>query len=195
MHAYQKILQTLAALSLAGCSMIGVRTAEQPAYQVLKKDQSVELRLYQPHTIISTHLPIATDAHANTNFQTLGGYIFGDNMQNIHIPMTIPVVQETKNAQQYMYFVLPKTYQAQNAPTPNSDKVLIEDRAAEHVASLKVNSTDTAYLAEQETMLRDWVSRQGNLSSKGTVRLAQYDPPWSIPWLRRTELMLPVDVR
>jgi hypothetical protein len=45
-------------------------------------------------------------------------------------------------------------------------------------------------LREQSVRLLAWMGRRG-LVADGEAALARYDPPWTLPFLRRNEILIP----
>ena len=81
--------KTLAALfsslTLAACSLVGIRTSPEPPYEVLKSDGKIELRQYQPQLIAETFVSEDYDRAGSAGFRRLAGYIFGGNQENEQI--------------------------------------------------------------------------------------------------------------
>ena len=82
------------AVALSGCTVFGIRTVEQPTYEVVDRlggGTPVEVRRYPPRLEAET----VVDARGGTwqaesdAFRTLAGFIFGNNRQRQEVAMTI----------------------------------------------------------------------------------------------------------
>ena len=133
-----KIITILTTLLLSGCSVFGVRTAEQPSYQVLNKVGNIQIRHYPALLVAETEVTEDYKNASSQGFQRLAGYIFGNNQKQLSLAMTAPVIQQQAETlamtapviQQksgstwLMAFVLPAGYSLSTAPIPN-DKTVI----------------------------------------------------------------------
>ena len=86
-------LQTLS----IGCTVFGVRTVEEPSYQVILQEENKEIRKYEPTIVAKTSVQGDYREAQNEGFRSLAGYIFGKNKKNTDIAMTAPVTQEPVN--------------------------------------------------------------------------------------------------
>lgn len=124
----------------------------------------------------------------NGSFMKLFRYIQGANVGKEQISMTTPVLME----QGSMSFVLPESHQ-QSAPAANEQAVEVSTLAARKVAvctySGKPEGPGRANsLAELRTWLR---SRQQRYREEPIY--AVYDGPFTLPWRRLNEVMLPLE--
>lgn len=200
----------LGAVCLAGCSVFGVRSGyEQPSYQVVDPvAEGLEVRRYGTRTaaqvVLDSDDPEATD---NAAFRILAGYIFGGNQSDESIDMTSPVAVaegekiamtapvETAGGDDDAYamrFFLPAAYSAADAPAPNDPRVEIVDVAPTTVAVLRFSGLagDTKIADRRRELLAglegsDW-------KPVGSPVSLFYDPPWTLPFLRRSEVAVAV---
>jgi DNA gyrase inhibitor GyrI len=87
---------------------------------------------------------------------------------------------------------MPARYTAQTLPAPKDERIRIVELPARTVASVRFSGFRTdAALAEQAARLAAFVTREG-LQPLGPPVFAYYDPPWSIPFLRRNEVLVDV---
>ncbi|MFN0002682.1 MAG: SOUL family heme-binding protein [Pseudohongiellaceae bacterium] len=109
------------------------------------------------------------------------------------IAMTAPVTMEAEktNPNQWrMSFVMPSQYTLASLPTPISPEVKLIEIPPQKKAVI----TYTGFNSEQKTQekaqeLRVWMKSK-NLNPTGEPQLARYNPPWTLPFLRRNEVML-----
>lgn len=184
------------AVITTGCSVFGIRTEEQPAYSVIKSAKPFEIRNYEPYVVAATLADGTFEKTRNSSFRILARYIFGGNQANQSISMTAPVMQNPKMESWTMAFSLPKTFSLANAPKPNDPRVELRQIPAETLAIVRFSgNVDEKKIREQEEVLKKWILEQQDLEIIGEARLASYDPPWTIPFLRRNEIMIPVNLK
>ncbi|MDE2815091.1 MAG: heme-binding protein [Chloroflexota bacterium] len=89
-----------------------------------------------------------------------------------------------------MAFVLPAGYTAETAPLPTNESVSIRQVEEHEVASIRFSGRLSNESAErQRAQLADWLQARG-LEHQGDWRIATYDPPFTIPWFRRNEVLV-----
>ena len=89
-----------------------------------------------------------------------------------------------------MAFVLPAGYTAETAPLPTNESVSIRQIEEHEVASIRFSGRLSNESAErQRAQLADWLQARG-LEHQGDWRIATYDPPFTIPWFRRNEVLV-----
>ena len=106
------------------------------------------------------------------------------------ITMTAPVLQKQSDNKWVMAFVLPSTYTLETLPKPLDEKMVIKKIPGKKVASLRFTGflSDTK-LSEKSDLLKAWLM-ENDYDPKSEPRLAGYDPPWTIPFLRRNEVLI-----
>ena len=77
---------------ISGCSVFGINTVEEAAYDVLMAEDNYELRLYEPMVVAETYIEDDFDKAGNQAFRKLFGYISGENTSSSEIAMTAPVI-------------------------------------------------------------------------------------------------------
>lgn len=172
---------------------------DQPLYTVVKAADglrsyaSYEIRKYAPYSICATTVDSEDDMMepmaSGKSFQTLAGYIFGDNTAEETMTMTTPVITEGKS----MYFVLPKSMSSETAPIPRSDKVMLRDVKSEVIACSEFSGIATeGEVNRQKALLEDALLLDGIMYDSATFKVFQYNPPQTLPWLRRNEVSFSV---
>jgi hypothetical protein len=103
--------------------------------------------------------------------------------------MTSPVEMEEGEALR-MSFFMPSKYRLEELPTPRDEHVRLERAPARTVAVLRFRGrvTDKRVRRMKEELLRR--VRQASWEMEGAPVLAQYDGPFALPFLRRTEVMV-----
>lgn len=183
---------------------------EHARYSVVASSGDVEIRDYAPQIVAETMVAGERDAAANEGFRRLAGYIFGANAPAEKIAMTAPVVQESQGAKIDMTapvaqeragaawkirFTMPAKHTMASLPRPTNPQVRLAETGAKRFAAIRFSGIAGADdLAEHEAKLLDYVKREG-LTPRGTPQYAFYDPPWTLPWNRRNEVMVEVGRR
>lgn len=202
---------------LAGCSVVGVRSGtEQPKYSVVERiDEGVEVRQYGARVAAEVTVNRrGRTASENAAFGALAGYIFGKNKAQTDIAMTSPVQTTSSRASasekiamtspvstatteggMTMRFFLPSTYTTDTAPEPLNSKVSVVDVAPETVATLRFSGLRTSSNVANHTA--ELLEKLGQTVwvPTGTPSAFFYDPPWTVPTLRRNEIVVLVEKR
>ena len=91
-----------------------------------------------------------------------------------------------------MSFSLPAKYTLNNAPIPKSSAVRLREKESELVITRRFsNFVSKEKVEDLGSGLLAWANEKG-LVIEGSVRIARYDPMWTIPFLRRNEIHLSV---
>ena len=204
----KKLITVLTTLFLAGCNVFGIRSAEEPHYQVLHDYGQLQIRLYPALVVAETGINADYKNSSNQGFQRLAGYIFGNNQKQQKMAMTAPVIQEQKTEtlamtapviQQksgpvwLMAFVLPKGYSVSTAPIPLDPAVIIKEFPEKKVAVIQYSGfLSEQGIEEKSEELKNWLTQQGH-KAISPARSAAYDPPWSLPFLRRNEVHIDIE--
>jgi hypothetical protein len=197
----------------SGCSVVGIRSTAEPDYSVLQKDELFEVREYEPLIVAETLVEADFDGAGNIAFKRLFGYISGDNQSAAKIDMTAPVMaldengnrgekismtapvtgQETALGWRFA-FVLPSSYTLENAPMPDNPEVRLAQVPARKVAVVSYSgSLNEVNYDENLKLLQQWML-QNQLKANSLPRVAGYDPPWTLPFLRRNEVMIDIQL-
>jgi hypothetical protein len=181
---------------------------EEPAYVSIEKTDAFEIREYQSKLIAQVLVNGTFDNASSKGFRLLADFIFGNNKTNDgskkiemtapvvsrdaseKIEMTAPVLSEEVEKGWYISFNMPKQYTKETLPVPNNSDVKIIEVPAEKYAVITFSGLvrDKKY-AEMLNLLNEEMKKR-NLDPRGAVILARYNPPWTLPFLRRNELMI-----
>ncbi|MFT5291365.1 MAG: hypothetical protein ACI82F_003444 [Planctomycetota bacterium] len=192
----------------SACSVFGIRTTEEAGYEVLVEDGDFELREYEQLVVVETLVGGDLGEKQNTAFFRLFDYISGENSaqqkiamtapvlqepESVEIEMTAPVFQEQTEGGWKMSFVLPREYTLENAPAPTNQNVALRQIQPKRVASIRYSGLRSETKMERQVeRLHKWIEAQG-LSVQSGPRSAAYDPPFTLPFLRRNEVLIEVD--
>jgi hypothetical protein len=178
----------------AGCAMVGfTSTLEQPNYKVIDTlPGGIEIRQYESRTFASSRVDGTGMESRRQGFRLLFNYITGENSSEEEISMTIPVATEIKDKEHVMQFFLPSEYDAASAPAPKNPNVSIGTIAPRVEAALEYTGSQSVQRAEMHAFLMKNALNDSNWQSKGDIRSMFYNPPFSIPFLRRNEVIVEV---
>ena len=200
----EKLITLLITLLLTGCGVFGIRTAKEPDYQLLTEDGPIQIRHYPSLVVAVTEVKGDYKSSGNQAFQRLAGYIFGNNRKQQKISMTTPVMQEQQQFETMamtapvlqqqagevwqMAFVLPSEYSLTMAPIPLNSAVKIQPIPNKKVAAICYSGSLTEQaIAAKSQQLKQWLIANG-YKAVSPARSAAYDPPWTLPFLRRNEV-------
>jgi hypothetical protein len=185
---------TLTSLVLIGPSM--AQTVSEPPYTLVKNDPPFEVRDYGVLTVAETLIEGDFDIAGSQGFRRVAGYIFGKNQnaqgESEKIAMTAPVTMEAQNQQWRMHFVMPQGMTLVNLPKPIDASVQLREVPAQRMAAVRFSGLTTAASIERQTqLLKDWLGRN-NLAYEDRPQLARYNDPFTLPWNRRNEILIPL---
>lgn len=190
----------------AACSVVGARSTEEPAYTVIARAGEVEIRRYGQRLAAEVTMPGDPVAARNAGFRPLADYIFGANRTRERIGMTAPVAQvpgerigmtapvaQSKAAEGWVIrFFMPARYNNETLPEPTDPRIRIVTLPEETLAVLRFSGTTDARTVEAETR-RLLAALQGSgWRAAGEPEAWFFDPPWTIPALRRNEIAVRV---
>lgn len=179
---------------VTGCAMIGfTSTLEQPDYEVIAElPGDVEIRRYAARTYAASRVDGTGMEARRQGFRLLFNYITGENAGEEEISMTIPVATEIKDREHVMQFFLPQDYTAANAPQPKNPNVSIGTLEPRIEAALEYTGSQSVQRAEMHAKLMTDALAKSDWKMSGDIRSMFYNPPFSIPFLRRNEVVVAV---
>ncbi len=164
---------------------------EMPAYSVIKKYGSMEIRQYPNMIVAQTMLMQSTqEQKMSGGFRTIAGYIFGGNDRNQKIAMTAPVVMKMGDTAS-MYFMMPKQYNSTQLPKPNSSKVEIVNERARVLAVIRFGGFSSEMKIEKYKNKLAAIISENNLKTTGPYMYMGYNAPWDVI-NRRNEVAIEV---
>ena len=162
---------------------------EEPVYQVEKawEAEQIEIRAYAPRIMAVTGI----NEDSDSGFRVLAGYIFGGNAEEQKIAMTAPV-QQTMAGEKEMAFMMPAEYALKDLPQPEDQRVSFREAPAYTAAVIQFSGWASAEKADENwQQLRRFLITKG-IDITGEPTLNQYNPPWTLPFMRRNEIIVPV---
>ena len=161
---------------------------EEANYEIVKENKNYEIRKYPDRLVIETN---STEGNG---FRKLFNYISGNNEENEEIKMTVPVTQEIKNGNMTMQFYLPLKFNKNNTPKPSNSEIKILTIEGGYYATIKYSgrSSDKNYLKNKEILEKEL--KKDNITILGLPIRASYNSPFTLPVLKRNEVMYRVDL-
>ena len=90
-------------------------------------------------------------------------------------------------------FVLPASYTLETTPLPSNPEVKLAVIPRKKVAVIRyAGSWKEQTMREKSEELDEWIQANG-LKRLSKPRSARYDPPWTLPFLRRNEIMIDIN--
>ncbi|AXA33181.1 SOUL family heme-binding protein [Francisella adeliensis] len=207
---FKKISALGLSIALSSCSVIGINNTPQAKYQDIKKDNNFSVRVYEP--VVEAQVTIEGKDYKsaiNKGFRELFKYITGSNISKQKISMTAPVITEQKsqdiemtapvliknneqNNSWTITFVMPAKMTLENAPKPTNKEVKLVEKPKTKVAVIEFNGyMDKQSIEVNTKKLKNWIA-SNNLEIIDRPQAAGYNPPWTIPFLRKNEVIIPV---
>jgi hypothetical protein len=177
---------------------------EQPEYKVTSSQGSIELREYGAMIVAEAEVKGERKAAITEGFRLIAAYIFGANKPSAKISMTAPVQQQAKqtiamtapvtqkasDGDWTVSFIMPKGWSMDTLPTPTNKRVKLVPVPDKKMVVIRFSGTaDDRSIATKTAELRKYAADH-TLSVIGEPVLAFYNPPWTLPFLRRNEIIL-----
>ncbi len=199
-------------LAMIALTFMGVVMAtEEPQFSILEKAPPFELRSYAPMILAEVKVEGDLEEASGQGFRLIAAYIFGQNQvsekiamttpvtiegqapKSAKIAMTSPVTIESNAGQWIVSFVMPAEYTMETLPKPLNSKVQLRQIPAIKRAVISFTGFyNENKVADRTLELEEWMKTK-NLQAAGTPKFARYNPPWTLPFMRRNEIM--IDVR
>ena len=188
-----QLILTLSALSLSACTMFGDISVKVAPFEVIMADGPFELRNYERLILVSTKMPHGMNS-ASGPFRRLFDYISGNNEKKEKIEMTAPVfMDQLGRTTEAMSFVLPESFSLVSAPSPKNPSVRLTQLTNYTVAVVTFSGfLNQKTIFNHKTLLENWIVDRG-MKTIGMAKAAGYNPPFTIPFLRRNEILIPVN--
>lgn len=203
------IIVAIIGIVLVGIVAVGpiMSDVETPVYEVVKSQGDIEIRQYDPMIIAEVQMSGKREDAIGEGFRFLADYIFGNNIINKNIKMTAPVLQQestkiamTAPVQQqsrgdywHISFVMPSEYTIDTLPKPVNEIITLKEILAKTLAVITFSGTNSdENVKVHEKILLEYVSAN-HLTVIGTPKYAFYNPPWTLPHMRRNEVMIEIE--
>lgn len=168
--------------------------AQAPAvrYDVVENFEGVEMRDYPAHVAIEITIRGNRKSTVNTGYRVLGEYLAGKNDKAQKIEMVMPICQFGEADLWKLYLSLPLEYKLDSVPKPLVSQIKLIDVHKKRFIVTKLGTmASDENISEANQALMDYVF-PNNLKITSQPIIAFYNPPWSLPFVRRNELMIEV---
>jgi hypothetical protein len=200
----KKIILILSLFTITSCSLFGVQNEESVKYKVLVKDGDFEIREYSSYIVAKTTIEGNYNKSSSKAFKRLAGYIFGKNKTKINVAMTSPVVvkessqkiamtspvEMNQSGSSYtMSFSMPSKYTIETLPDPIDNNIFFQQVPSQIKATHRFSwfsSKDKNKVKANE--LRKWLQNHKGYKVSENYSFAGYNPPWTLPFLKRNEI-------
>lgn len=192
------------AIALMGCG----GNVDEPRFSVISQEGQIQLREYEATAIAYTMVEGERREAVNQGFRRLFNYIDGANVGGQSIPMTAPVTQAAADSKSQkipmtapvaqeevgenewkVVFYMPNDAKFSILPTPTDERVKLEEIPSHRrIVKLFAGSFSNENLAEHEADLRAYM-KANKIGFKEPAIYAGYNPPWTLPFARRNEVM------
>ena len=217
MNVKRLLIVPLSSIFSASCSLFGVHNIEQPSYEVLLKEGKKEIRKYQSHIVAKTTVTGTFKDSQREGFRILARYIFGDNKSQQKIDMTAPVLQKPEKVSEKiemtapvlfsphagenkeeikswtMTFMMPSNYTLESLPQPNDKRIQLGRMKERFMAAYVFSGFwSESKNRDKAQKLSEWLSTLKEYEIISQPSFAGYNPPWTIPFLRRNEILIEI---
>lgn len=174
---------------------------KEPSYTVIKQTDDYEIRDYARYKVASVNLDATDVGQTTAGFNTLAAYIFGANRGNQVLEMTTPVMT-TMSGEMRFYLA------SDSVPDPlafdesknvyEQDRIFLSDIPAARLAIRRFTGfvTDGEVMRQKQALLTalalDGVELDVPHGQTVGHVVFQYNPPYTLPVLRRNELAVAV---
>jgi hypothetical protein len=169
----------------------------------------VEIRAYAPRLAASVTVTGEQVPARSTGFSRLAAFIFGANTASTGIAMTAPVVQSgtaiamtapvvqsaAEPGSWTITFYMPSGHTLATLPKPTDPGITLRELPGDTLAVHRFSGArDAAAIAKATTLLLGQLPTSAWEPAGDPVSWF-YDPPWTLPWVRRNEVAVPVKPR
>jgi len=185
-----------------------VSNVEQAKYDVVESHGTIEIRDYAPIIVAEAEVKGEREPAINQGFRMIADYIFGNNISAQKVAMTAPVTQQASEkiamtapvTQQgsdsgnwEVHFVMPSTYTMDTLPKPKNEAVKLKEIPAKRYAVIRFSGIGKSTRLEQEKHHLEAFMSEKHLKPLAPATFAFFNPPWTLPFLRRNEVMIEIE--
>ena len=203
---YTSLFIILILIALSGTIMSQVN---EPRYKVLSFEENIEVREYAPMLVAQVSVTGERKTAISAGFRILADYIFGNNegrkkiamttpveqQEGEKISMTAPVIQQESldNLHWNIRFVMPSEYTIDTLPRPKSPQIEIIPVPSKRYAVIRFSGLATKGILQKNLGALQRYTVVKKLQGIGKPIYAFYNPPWTLPFLRRNEIMIDLE--
>ena len=95
-----------------------------------------------------------------------------------------------------MTFSMPSKYTLETLPTPTDERIKIEKVEERFVGALTFSGFwNESINAQNAQELSEWIKGLKDYELTSQPMFAGYNPPWTLPFLRRNEMLIELELR
>jgi hypothetical protein len=198
----------IAGVTLLAAALWGpiVSNVEQPKYEIVETSGNIEIRDYAPMIVAEVDVTGGRRDAIGKGFRIIADYIFGNNTTAQKLPMTAavtqqdsekiamtaPVTQQGDGNTWRVRFIMPSSYTMETLPKPNNPAVELKQIGAKRYAVIRFSG-----MAGEDSLKRYTEELNAFIGAKKLTPLsaptyAFFNPPWTLPFLRRNEVMVEI---
>lgn len=202
------VLWMIAALLMLGAAIWGpiVSNVEQARYQIVDRKDNTEIREYPSAIVAETEVSGERNEAISQGFRTIADYIFGNNTSAQKVAMTAPVTQQrvedhamtapvTQQGDGLTWrvrFFMPAGLTIKTLPRPNNPSVKLKELSDKRFAVIRFSGVASQESLKLHTEELNRFVREKHLNALSSPAYAFYNPPWTLPFLRRNEVMVEI---
>jgi len=201
-------LLVILAVILLGAALWGplMSNVEHPKYTLVERSDNIEIRDYAPMIVAETEVTGERREAIGKGFRRIADYIFGNNTASKKVPMTAPVtqqgsekiamtapvIQQGDGKSWRVRFVMPSEYTMDTLPKPNDPKIELKEIPRTRFAAIRFSGMGGQDSLERHAEELDAFLSARTLTPLSPPTYAFYNPPWTLPFLRRNEVLVEI---
>jgi hypothetical protein len=181
MNVYLAIILNISLLSFPMAQQY-----ETQQYKTIKTLKKAEIRYYPSVMKIK--------ANRDVGFNVLFGYISGKNHKKQNIAMTTPVYMQKDKGQEVMEFVLPSSFDVEDAPKPISEKIEVYQSKPGYFIAYAFGGYALDWVTQRAIKTVKKIAESNQVSIEGDPILLVYNSPYKVI-NRKNEILFKIDYK
>ena len=200
------IIGGVAVMGAAAWGPIVSSNVEQAKYELVESQGNIQVRDYAPMIVAEAEVSGERKEAISQGFRIIADYIFGNNAPKQNVAMTAPVIQQptekiamTAPVTQVgagnswkVRFVMPASYTMDTLPKPNNDAVKLQKVPGKRFAVIRFSGMAGEDSLKEHTDELNAFIKDKKLNALSQATYAFFNPPWTLPLLRRNEVMIEI---
>lgn len=193
-------------IGAAACGPIMSSNVEHAKYDIISSAGNIEIRDYAPHIVAEVTVSGERKVAIKQGFRLIADYIFGNNTASSKVAMTAPVIQQPSEKiamtapviqqgsgnEWNVRFVMPVSYTLASLPKPNNTVVTLHEITSKRYVAIRFSGMAGEETLKEKTDALNTFIVDKKLKTLSTPTFAFYNPPWTLPFFRRNEVMVEI---